>query len=126
MTLAHTHDVHQVFDPNYVPRTQEERELFSEKQKFAMSVLVHSIKTDVGITIVWKHYKARPKNAGRRSEMRLPSQLELTLSSCPCQSSLLRLTPTGMVIWKVFPHYWSSLITKIEEIFLSNSIIPGR
>jgi len=52
MTLAHVHDTHQVFDPKYVPGTQEERELFVEKQKFAMSVLVHSIKTDIGITLV--------------------------------------------------------------------------
>ena len=57
MMLARTHDIHQVFDLHYVPGNQEERDLFAEKQKFAMSVLVHSIKTDVGITIVRKLYK---------------------------------------------------------------------
>jgi len=57
MTLAHTHDIHQVFDSGYIPQTQDEIDLFAEKEKFAMSVLVHSIKTDVGITIVRKHYK---------------------------------------------------------------------
>jgi len=57
MMLACTHDIHQVFDPGYTPLTQEEIDLFAEKEKFAMSVLVHSIKMDVGITIVCKHYK---------------------------------------------------------------------
>ncbi len=31
MTLAHVHDIHQVFHPKYVPGTQEERVLFAEK-----------------------------------------------------------------------------------------------
>jgi len=57
MTLACVHHVHQIFDPKYVPGTQEERDLFVEKQKFAMSVLVYSIKTGIDITPVQKHYK---------------------------------------------------------------------
>ena len=52
MTLARVHDIQDVFDPLYRPSTQGEKDLFAEKQKFAMSVLVHSIKTDVGITLV--------------------------------------------------------------------------
>jgi len=57
MTLAHLHDIEEVFDTKYMPSTQAEKELFDEKQKFAMLVLVHSIKTDVGITLVRKYYK---------------------------------------------------------------------
>jgi len=57
MTLACIHDIHQVFDPGYTPLTQDEIDLFAEKEKFAISVLVHSIKMNVGITIVCKHYK---------------------------------------------------------------------
>jgi len=57
MTLAHVHDIEEVFDTKYMPSTQAEKDLFDEKQKFAMLVLVHSIKTDVGITLVRKYYK---------------------------------------------------------------------
>jgi len=32
MTLAHTHNIHQVFDPGYVPLTQDEIELLAENR----------------------------------------------------------------------------------------------
>jgi len=57
ITLAHVHDIEEVFDTKYMPSTLAEKELFDKKQKFAMLVLVHSIKTDVGISLVRKYYK---------------------------------------------------------------------
>jgi len=105
MTLARTHDIHQVFDPGYTPLTQDEINLFAEKEKFAMSVLVHSIKQMLALQLFASITRtARLKNAGRRSRMRLLNQLELILSSCPCRTSCfpLGLILTGMVMWKVF------------------------
>jgi len=57
MILAPVHDIEEVFNTKYMPLTQAEKDLFDEKQKFAMSVLVYSIKMDVGITLVRKYYK---------------------------------------------------------------------
>ena len=56
MTQAHAHDIEDVFNPSLRPNGVDDKELFIEKQKFAMAVLVHSIQTDIGCTFIHEHH----------------------------------------------------------------------
>lgn len=57
LTLAHTHDVSEVFDSDYSPKDELEQELFDQKQGFVYSVFVRTILTDMGKTIVRNYEK---------------------------------------------------------------------
>ena len=50
-------DVSEVLDSSYVPQTQEEKELFKEKQKYMYAVAVIILQTDIGIEQVGTHEK---------------------------------------------------------------------
>ena len=55
MTTAATQDVKEVLDPKYMPSTQEEKDLFSEKQQYMYHVADTILKTDRGIVFVGEH-----------------------------------------------------------------------
>jgi hypothetical protein len=57
LTLARTHDVSEVFDPEYQPKDTLESELFEQKQSFVYSVFNKCILTDIGKTLVRLHEK---------------------------------------------------------------------
>jgi len=119
MMLAHTHDIHQVFDPSSTPLTQDESELFAEKQKFAMSVLVHSIRTDVGITIVHKHYKdCKTQECWKKiqDEATKSSRADLELMFLQDKLFSTQFDSHWHGDVESFLLYWNGLITKIEEI----------
>ena len=52
---AKAHDLEHVLNSKYVPFTDDDKELFEEKKKFAYSVMEHVLLTDMGKTIVRKH-----------------------------------------------------------------------
>jgi hypothetical protein len=52
---ARAQDVSQVLDASYVPTTNEETELLSEKQKYVYAVLEAKVLTDQGKAIVREH-----------------------------------------------------------------------
>jgi len=52
---ARAHDIEDIFDPTYKPKTPDEQALFDEKQKFAFAVLMKCIQTDTGKTFVRLH-----------------------------------------------------------------------
>ena len=52
---ARAQDVMEVLDTNYVPTTQEQRDLFEEKQKFVYAILEAKVKTDRGRALVREH-----------------------------------------------------------------------
>jgi len=119
MTLAHVHDIEEVFDTKYMPSTQAETDLFDEKQKLPMLVLVHSIKTDVGITLVRKYYKDY-----KAQECWCKIQDEATCSMCADLELMMlqdKLFSTCIdTNWhsnvEGFLLYWNGLLVKIEEI----------
>ena len=55
MTTAATQDVKEVNDPKYVPSTQEEKDLFSEKRQYMYHVAYTILQTDRGIVFVGEH-----------------------------------------------------------------------
>ena len=57
LSLAHTHDIYDVFNENYVPVTTEEIELFKLKQQFVYSILVRCLMTDKGKSLVRDYEK---------------------------------------------------------------------
>jgi len=57
MTQAHAHYIDDAFNPSFRPSGADDKEQFLEKQKFAMSVLVHCIQTDIGCTFVHEHHQ---------------------------------------------------------------------
>jgi hypothetical protein len=48
-SAATAQGVEQVFDPNYVPATAEDIELFNEKQKFGCQILEQTVQTQEGM-----------------------------------------------------------------------------
>jgi len=119
MTLAHVHDIEDVFDTNYMPSTQAEKELFDEKQKFAMLVLVHSIKTDVGITLVRKYYKdCKAQECCHKiwdeATHSMHADLELMMLQDKLFSTCIDTNWCGDI--EGFLLYWNGLLVKIEEI----------
>jgi hypothetical protein len=57
INLAKTHQVIDVLHDTYVPATDEEKLLFEDKQQFMFNVLDVCLQTDMGLTLVHKHYK---------------------------------------------------------------------
>jgi hypothetical protein len=58
-SAATAQGVEQVFDPNYMPATTEDIELFNEKQKFGCQILEQTVQTQEGMTIVREHSKTK-------------------------------------------------------------------
>jgi len=117
MTLARVHDIEEVFDTKYVPATQAEKDLFNEKQKFAMSVLVHSIKTDVGITLVRKFYKdckAQEYWCKIREEATRSTRADLELMMLQDKLFSTRIDTNWHGDLEGFLLYWNGLLVKIE------------
>jgi hypothetical protein len=56
-TQARAQDVAEILNPNYVPSTPEEQELFQLKQLYMFAVLESTVKTDRGKAIV-RYYEA--------------------------------------------------------------------
>ena len=54
-TQARAQDVSEVLNPSYVPPTTEDRDLFTEKQKFLYAVLESKVLTDRGKAIIRDH-----------------------------------------------------------------------
>ena len=55
--VAKTHKCNEVLDPNYTPGSEpEEKELFEVKQTFMFSVFNANLQTDMGKTIVRRHF----------------------------------------------------------------------
>ena len=55
MAMVRAQDVDMVLDPHYVPRGQDEVDLFNEKQKFVYAVLQQKVLTTKGMSIIWDH-----------------------------------------------------------------------
>jgi hypothetical protein len=81
LTLARTHDVSEVFDPEYQPKDTLESEFFEQKQSFVYSVFNKCILTDIGKTLVRLHektfdaqavYKGLVENAKNSTAASLP------------------------------------------------------
>ena len=57
LIVAMTHERNEVLDPNYNPCSEpEEQELFEAKQTFMFSVFNANLQTDMGKTIVRRHF----------------------------------------------------------------------
>ena len=62
ISTARTHGCEDVLDSKYVPRTQEDKDLFDEKQKFMYSVFEDYLQTDKGkyyVRLYAKNYDAQ-------------------------------------------------------------------
>jgi hypothetical protein len=56
LTMARSHKITNVLDESYVP-SAEDKPLFDELVSFTYTVLHHTLKTDMGITLVKKHHR---------------------------------------------------------------------
>ncbi len=55
MALAHVQDVSEVLDPIHVQVTQDDKDLFREKQKYMFAVFDCILLTDTGKALVLEH-----------------------------------------------------------------------
>lgn len=122
-TLARAHDVDEVFNPDYHPLTKEDQELFAEKQKFAMSILVHSIKTDMGLSFVRQHitdYNAQECWKKIINEAKKSTRAELEVSSLQDKIINSRLDTHWKGSASGFLLFWKEQVRKLEDILPSN------
>ena len=62
--IPKTHECSDVLDPNYTPGSEpEEQELFEAKQTFMFSVFNTNLQTDMGKTIVRRHWASTDAQA---------------------------------------------------------------
>jgi len=55
MALACAQDVAEILDPSHVPVTQDDKDLFQEKQKYMFAVFDQTLLTDTGKALVCEH-----------------------------------------------------------------------
>jgi len=55
MALARAQDVAEILDPGHVPVTQDDKDLFQEKQKYMFAVFDRTLLTDTGKALVHEH-----------------------------------------------------------------------
>jgi len=113
----------------YVPSTQAEKDLFNEKQKFAMSVLVHSIKTDVGITLVRKFYKdCKAQECWHKiweeATCSMHADLELMMLQDKLFSTHIDTNWCGDV--EGFLLYWMDFLSRLRRSYPSSNITCGK
>ena len=119
MTQARAYDIDDVFDPQYYPTTNEEKELFNEKQKFAMSILVHAIHTDMGRTFVAEHFRDSDAQECWRKilkEARGSTRAELELIALHDKLIQARCNEHWQGEITGFLLYWKSTLRKLEDI----------
>jgi len=119
MTLTHVHDIEEIFDTKYMSLMQAEKDLLDEKLKFAMSVLVQSMKTNVGITLVRKYYmdcKAQECWHKIQDEATCSTCADLELMMLQDKLFSTRIDTNWHGDVEGFLLYWNGLLVKIEEI----------
>ena len=118
--IARAQEVHQVFNPNYTPHSDEEIALFKVQQNWVYALLVTTLQTDQGRTFVREH--AQDVNAQMVYTKLLKhhrdsptSKLEVT----SLQKSLITLT-LDETSWKGtitgFILHWREQMRKLEEL----------
>jgi len=129
LTQARAHDVVDVFTPSYKPRGQDEIDLFVEKQKFGMAILVHCIQTDIGCTFIREHQKdfdAQKCWAKIVGEARSSTRAELAMTDLQDRLMQARLdsnwrgTATGFLL------YWKDLLRKLEDLMPDDEHYPFK
>jgi len=117
---ARAHDIEDIFDPTYKPKTPDEQALFDEKQKFAFAVLMKCIQTDTGKTFVRLHqdtsedaqlvWKKLVDHATSSTSAELAIvDLQHLLANSKIDSSW-RGTAQGFLL------YWNDNMRKLEEL----------
>jgi len=127
MTQARSHDIADVFDPKYRTSTLEDRDLFKEKEKFAMSVLVHCMQTDSTRTIVRCHY--RKCEAQKCWEAILQDAKHSTRANLELMSLHSRLVNAKLDSnWRGdvdgFLLFWNNMMARMEELQPVNQQYP--
>ena len=117
---AGAQDVNDVLNPAYVPRTQEDKDLFAEKQKFMFAVLEAKVLTSKGKSIIRDHLSSNDaqtvykliKEHHEKSTRALMEASELSLTSCApaCTSKDLCQLLLTFSSFKVENRFWSLLM----------------
>jgi len=55
MAIACEQDIAKILNPNHVPITQDDKDLFLEKQKYMFAVFDQTLLTDTGKALVCEH-----------------------------------------------------------------------
>ena len=119
LTIAKSHDVAQVFDPTYRTLHPEDKPLFDEKCKFVMTVLVHCMQTDIGISFVREHIRdSNAQECWRKivEEARSSTRAELVYTDLLGKflqtkiDSFWKGTTTGFLL------HWKEMLRKLDSL----------
>ena len=118
---AHAHDIQEVFDVNYVPRNEEQEELFKEKNKFAYAVLNRTVQTDEGKAYVRQHEKDFKANEVYRKLLYFATQstaAELNKDSLIKYLTTIKLDSRWSGTTVGFILHWSEQMRLLDDMSL--------
>ena len=92
LATAAAQDVEEILDPNYVPITQEEKYLFTEKQKYMYLVATKILLTNRGVVYVGQH--EAEKDAQQIFEKVIDVYLHSRTSNIDASTYLIYITST--------------------------------
>ena len=119
ISQARAHGIEEVFDSQYSPKTDEEHQLFQEKQKFAYSVLIRCVQTDIGRTIVREHkddFDAQVVYAELSDYYQKSTSAELAISELQDTLTNAKITNNWRGTAHGFLLYWKEHMRKLEEL----------
>jgi len=116
MTQASMDGIQDVFDSKYHPSSLEEKVIFNEKKKFAMSVLVHSIQNKKLCTVVQCYYHGGTAQSCWKEILQVTEYLrDLELKSMHAQLVNLKFDdwPSDLVSFLLF---WNDMMIQLEKL----------
>ena len=122
MALARAQDVSEVLDPLHVPVTQDDKDLFKEKQKYMFAVFDRTLQTDTGKALVREH--ENDFDAQKIYVELVKFYLKSTKASLDSSNVLSYITSArlGSGIWKgstySFILHWQDQIACMKSRFL--------
>ena len=122
-----THGISEVFDPSYVPETEDARALFEVQQAFAFSIFVTHIQTASGKNIVREFTKTGDAQAiYKRLLSRYTDSPEAKSNAQELKNklALLRLDDTWHSTCSSFLNHWRSLNLQLEDLTCLRIMLP--
>jgi len=119
LAQARAQDVADILDPNYLPATPADKDLFAKKQKYMFAVFERTLLTDVGKSFVHDHeddadaqevYKAVVDYYLKSTKASLDSASQLSYITSICLGSELWKGPTHSFIL-----HWQDQVCMYEK-----------
>jgi Reverse transcriptase (RNA-dependent DNA polymerase) len=113
------HDIGDIFNPEFVPASEEEKQLFDAKQSFAYSMLNRAVMTDVGKSIVREHehdYDAQAVYSKLLKHAKLSTTAELSCDQLLGYLTTAKLDSRWRGTNEGFILHWKDQLRQLEDM----------